>query len=556
MAAGEVIDSLAAAVRELVENALDAGSTRITTEIWPELWQLRVTDNGEGISTLDLPQAALSHTTSKRWAGSGRFHASTLGFRGEALHSLAQMGSLSILSRASRDPHGWCATYAPTGSLISLHPAALGLGTVVTVTDLFHSWPSRRLIWADIQQQVRQVVAILQNAALAHPHITWKLQVRDQPTVTLWPAENPMAMLLQILPCLHLSDLGWRKTDRLQILLGLPDRCHRPRPDWIKMCVNGRFVQMPDLIRVVQAAFQQTLPRHRYPICLVYLRLPAEQVDWNRHPAKTDLYLQDQESIHAEIQTVIGSLLQSQGYASPQRATQLLKAREPAQRYSLAPALPTNQDPPATPAQTQLKALAHLQNTYILAEHVTGLWLVEQHVAHERVRYEQLCQQWHLIDLPDPVLLPGLNPLQIRNLEQLGISPEPFGNHVWLIRQLPQALYSPDQSEAETISGVVELSHCRDLEAAKVATACRTAIRNGTCLTLTQMQSLLDQWQTTRQPHTCPHGRPIVLALREKDLARFFRRHWSICDNSQNGSSLNKALGDRFAAEILNPSNF
>jgi DNA mismatch repair protein MutL len=170
-----------------------------------------------------------------------------------------------------------------------------------------------------------------------------------------------------------------------------------------------------------------------------------------------------------------------------------------------------------------LRAIGQANRTYIVAEHPDGLWLVEQHIAHERVIYEQLRQNWALQDLDPPIILSGLTPAQLDNLQNIGITVDPFGDGLWALRQAPIPLAQRD----DCADALRELSQ-GSLEEAQVATACRSAIRNGTLLTLKEMQQLLDRWQQTRNPHTCPHGRPIYLPLNESSLGRYFRRSWVI----------------------------
>jgi DNA mismatch repair protein MutL len=172
----------------------------------------------------------------------------------------------------------------------------------------------------------------------------------------------------------------------------------------------------------------------------------------------------------------------------------------------------------------ELRAIAQIHHTYIVAEHPGGLWLVEQHIAHERVLYEQLLDAWQLVPLEPPIILSQLSSTQVEQLERIGLAIEPFGEQLWVVRNLPAMLRSrPDCPDA-----LIELSLGGSLQAAQVAVACRSAIRNGTPLTLPEMQTLLGQWQRTHHPRTCPHGRPIYLSLEESALARFFRRHWVI----------------------------
>lgn len=333
MVAGEVIDSLAAAVRELIDNALDASATHIRLELWLNQWQLRLTDNGSGIPLSDLPQAALAYTTSKLHAGTPPLTVTTLGFRGQALHSLAQMGQLEIGSCVTGDPHGWQAQYDRHGSVQTLRPITLARGTVVSVKDLFAEWPSRRTALEDRRSELKRIINTMQEAALTHPWVTWTLTVDDKPHLTLWPGETPADLLPQILPRLQRQDLRQGEGHGWQVVLGLPDRCHRPRPDWIRVAVNGRFVLLPPVVRGIQSCLQRMVPKQRFPICLAFLAADPEQVDWNRHPAKAEVYLQTLEPHLAHLQAVILETLQSLSAAPTQRFQQFLRASEAKQTY-------------------------------------------------------------------------------------------------------------------------------------------------------------------------------------------------------------------------------
>ncbi|PSR18965.1 DNA mismatch repair protein MutL, partial [filamentous cyanobacterium CCP3] len=207
---------------------------------------------------------------------------------------------------------------------------------------------------------------------------------------------------------------------------------------------------------------------------------------------------------------------------SQQRVTQLLKTAEPGGLYGaagdLSDALPYRDRPGG------LRAIAQVHDRYILAEQPDGLCLIEQHIAHERVLYERLNDRWQLVPLTTPVVLEGLNEKQLEQFERLGLAPEEFGPNRWAIRQAPEPLRDRD----DLPDALLELSLGGNLDTAQVAIACRTAIRNGTPLDLATLQTLLDDWQRTRNPRTCPHGRPICLTLSESSLARFFRRSWVV----------------------------
>ncbi|WP_235106945.1 DNA mismatch repair endonuclease MutL [Acaryochloris sp. 'Moss Beach'] len=361
------------------------------------------------------------------------------------------------------------------------------------------------------------------------------------------PAEVAQDILPQLLATLRPGDLCHHRfqipdlpgDNAVEVVLGLPDRCHRHRPDWVKVAVNGRCVQVSGedagqshpLEQTILAAFRQTLPRHRHPLCFIHLHADPQHVDWHRHPAKTEIYLQHLDQWRPAITTTIQEALQipadMRDSGHTQKIRQLMKVAEAKGVYHLQQPSILSPQPEQAASDSGfniLKAIAQLHCTYIVAEHPTGVWLVEQHIAHERVLYEQLGQDWHLVPLTPPLMLRDLTEGQVEQLTDIGIDIAEFGHQLWVIRSAPQRLVERSDCEA----ALIELSQCESIEAALAATACRSAIRNGMALNLLEMQNLLDQWQQTRHPRTCPHGRPIYLSMEEADLSRFFRRHWVI----------------------------
>jgi DNA mismatch repair protein MutL len=540
IAAGEVIDSLAAVVRELVENCLDAGATRITIALDPELWRVQVTDNGRGMSLADLQACVQPHSTSKILSRDDLWKITTLGFRGEALHSLAQVAELEIASRADLESPGWQMTYNRAGKPDRVKASAIAPGTVVTVWDLFGKFPVRRQGLPPLAQQLKAVQTLIQHLALCHPSVTWQVRQSDRPWFTISPAQGAQQILPQLLKSVKLSDLQHLALEialpessqaHLELVLGLPDRCHRQRPDWIQVAVNGRMVRVPELEQTILSAFSRTLPRDRFPVCFLHLHVPSSQVDWNRHPAKAEIYLHSLNFWQEQVAQGIERALRLNAATLPdalqnQRLGKLLKAAEQHQTYSL------NCPPQTTRLNAQsdeislleLRAIAQVRQTYIVAEHPNGLWLVEQHIAHERVLYEQLQDRWSLVPLETPIVLSQLRDSQIEQLRRLALEIDPFGEQMWAVRNAPEMLAQREDCP----EALIELSLGGDLQTAQVATACRSAIRNGMSLDLAAMQTLLDRWKNTRNPRTCPHGRPIYLSLEESALARFFRRHWVI----------------------------
>jgi DNA mismatch repair protein MutL len=525
MAAGEVIDSLAAVVRELAENALDAGATRISVSIWPEQWRVRVADNGSGMALADLQAAALPHSTSKIQDKNDLWQISSLGFRGEALHSLAQLSELEICSRVAGDA-GWRVRYSPQGEPLNTETVAIAPGTIVTASQLFDNWLPRRQSLPNAAQQLRIIQLTVQHLALCHPQVNWQVEqgsTETKPWFSLWAGESAQQILPQILREVATEDLrlgeGWQNEGvgggKIDLVLGLPDRCHRHRPDWVKTAVNGRMVKMPELEQAIFGAMRRTLPRDRHPVCFLHLRVSPEQVDWNRHPAKAEIYLQNVADWQARVGEAITQTLQWDAVSDAvqtSRVATLIKAAEASGEYG------------GRQPTVELRALAQVHQMYILTEHPSGMWLVEQHIAHERVLYEQIRDRWEMVTVEPPVMLSQLSAAQLTQLARIGIEVEPFGENLWAARTVPKPL----AERSDCGAALLELSLGGDLEAAIVATACRTAIRNGTPLSISEMQHLIDQWQATRNPRTCPHGRPIYLQLEESSLSRFFRRHWVI----------------------------
>ncbi|MEO0853553.1 MAG: DNA mismatch repair endonuclease MutL, partial [Cyanobacteria bacterium J06648_11] len=515
MAAGEVIDSLAAVVRELVENALDAGATRISVSLWPSRWQVQVADDGTGMDEADLRQAAIAHATSKIATRPDLLNIRSLGFRGEALHSIAQLADLEIrscpnLSKTVNGPadnhrQGYQVRYNASGEPIETAEVAIAPGTIVTVRNLFNNWRARRQV-PHATAQIKAVAQLIQQLALCHPHVTWQVQKDDVHWFALWPGPTAKTLMPQVLRSLHSTDIEELDEPGLYLAVGLPDRCHRRRPDWVRVAINGRPVAVDDLSQALMTGFKRTIPRDRYPVCFLHLTLPPAQLDWNRHPAKSEIYVQGLDEICDRIHTAVGKLLKIDDLSAPaqtHRASELIKAAETEGIYAVSRKISpqvaegltseglTSESPTDSPLPMQslsdalpletpgaLRAIAQVHDMYILAEHEGGVCLIEQHIAHERVLFEQLQQRWQMVPVEPPIVLKDLSEAQVERLEEVGVAIAPFGEQLWAIRSVPEPLANrEDRTDA-----LLELSLGADLESALVATACRTAIRNGTKL--------------------------------------------------------------------------
>ncbi len=524
--AGETIDGVQAIVRELVENALDSGATQITVQYWSQRWQLMVSDNGSGMQPEDLTQAALCHTTSKIHQPEDLLTLSSLGFRGEGLYAISATSELSICSRPVDQPLGWQANYDAQGQVLTLNPCAQAPGTMVSVREILGRVPVRQQS-IKLRQQIQQVQDQIRAIALMQPGVSLYLKINDRPRLNFPGVSSLLRRVAQVWE-LRESDLQAATSGSLALVLGLPDLLSRPRPDRLAIGINGRLIEDPELLYVLQQSLNRTLPKGRFPIALARWQLPTEQVDWNRHPAKMRVHLQDRPSLEAHLQQAVDQAL---GVLTPRVSPEFWRTCETRALY--------REDRPL-----RIRVVTQVQNTYFLAEHPEGLWLIEQHICHERVIFEQLQAQWQLIP-HSPVLLSGLRLVQQENLIRLGLDLEPFGDGVWAVRSIPLIL----QDQSNPTEALLELSFQSDLEQAQVALACRQAVRNGIPLTLTWAQDVVDQWQQTRNPHTCPHGRPIYLALSDTDLGQHFRRRYRICDNSPATLKQRAGLSDPLPPE-------
>jgi DNA mismatch repair protein MutL len=556
----------------------------------------------------DLATAVTAHSTSKITEAQDLQNISTLGFRGEALHSLAQLGQVQICSRKVTSVTGWLVQYNADGQF-NQNPRAqpLAPGTVVTVQQLFAQHPTRRENLPSMAQQVRKVQRQIQDLALANPQITWQAKLDQKPWLSYWECQHTGELLLQMLPEAHPADLVYVHTAAytpeipeaaIEVVLGLPDRLSRRRMDWLRVAINGRVIHCPEIQQTILTAFANTLPKQRFPVCVVHLRVPPQQVDWNRHPAKQEVYLRDITTWQNALQKLITDALQHKrtdnsyqslafmqpllpnlnsqnprtsgnrqwgselsltdlaygnqdgNRESPQRSRlqegkniyrlnaawldpaelQVPESQESINQAILSNTTTENSNPenfhPANHELTtgQIKVLAQILNTYILLERPDGIWLIEQHVAHERILFEMISAALMIVPCETPVMLQKLSPQALENLEQMGLDIAPLSEGLWAVRSIPELiLYHEERGNI-----LQEMSQCQDLYQAKATLACRSAIRNGVKLDRISQQQLVDQWRITPNPHTCPHGRPICLALAEADLARFFRRSWLV----------------------------
>ena len=496
IAAGEVVERPASVVKELIENAIDAGASRIDILATAGgLGVIRVSDDGAGMDASDLALSVERHATSKL-AGNDLSHILTLGFRGEALPSIGAVARLSIQSRA----HGSKEAYeiaVDGGRKSPLKPAALGEGTRVEVRDLFYATPARLKFMKSERAESAAIADMVKRLALAKPEIAFSLANGERTTLRLDPCppgliDHGLARLGRILGEDFVTDALPLRASRGEIALegfaGLPT-LHRPNAAQLYLVVNGRPVRDKLLAGTVRAAYGDLLPRGRYPLLALFLTLPPEEVDVNVHPAKTELRFRDPTGVRS---LLIGALRDALGKAGHRATASLSQAaldrmarpeasvtpgptsfaqrqgsysREPRTfgfgeraQSPLSPLTAPSGDTRATLADDQEAtayplgaARAQVQDMFIIAETEDALVIVDQHAAHERLVYERLKRSFanggisrQMLLIPEVIDLDAEAAASLcsasAELEHLGLVIEPFGANAVVVREVPSLL--------------------------------------------------------------------------------------------------------------------
>jgi DNA mismatch repair protein MutL len=519
IAAGEVVSAPVDAVRELLDNALDAGATRL--EVTLEAGgtkRISVTDNGVGIPREELPLAIEQHSTSKLTTLSS---IETLGFRGEGLYALRHAAQLSITSRPASQLGG--STLSVSGDSHTLHDHPAPLGTTVTLTQLFDALPARRAALDHPAEELRKIIQLLSHYLLHYPQLKVRLthdgEVRWQ--YAGGTALEAARFIWGTVTANRLFAVQHSSPDiDITGVISRPE-LSRPKRDRLLLAINQRPVQWEERwLKAILQPYGQLLPHGHYPVGILNIQLPSHTVLVNTSPDKRRVKLLDEmpvlEAIAATLQATLA-------------------------QHTLAPALPTLHTPEGiTPAPQHsfpsLRYLGVYRDLYLLAEAEDTLWVIDQHAAHERILFEWLTRRYQNeppCELPHPELI-SLSPEEgatyqanQQALHSIGIVLEPFGGESWRIRSLPAFLLNYPVLQPESVKGALLYPDAHEAWRKVLARlACLPAIKAGHQLTLTDAQQLLNDLQRCQTPWVCPHGRPTALILSELELARRFgRRH-------------------------------
>jgi DNA mismatch repair protein MutL len=577
IAAGEVVERPAAAVKELVENAIDAGATRIEVSLGEGGQSLiTVSDDGEGMAAEELALAVERHCTSKL-PDDDLLRIKSLGFRGEALPSIGAVSRMRLTSRRRDAAEAW--SIAVEGGIKSaVEPAAQPQGTRVEVRDLFYATPARLKFLKSVRAEREQAVDVVARLAMAYPAIAFSVSDGDGRALLRLPAipgEDRLGLRRLRLAAVLGRDFAdnalaidaTREGFRLSGLAGLPTLNRATAKDQY-LFVNGRPVRDKLLVGAVRGAYQDFLARDRHPMVALFLDCPADAVDVNVHPAKAEVRFRDANLVrglivgalrqalaaagHRAATTVAGEALAAfrpggaPGYAYPAGLAETAALYQAPLGVDGALALAPGARPAAAVEEDAARyplgaACAQLHDTYIVAQTAAGIVIVDQHAAHERLVYERMKAALASTGVPRQILLlPEVVELEAGaaarlaarapELAELGLVLEPFGTGAVVVREVPALM--PDLDVAGLIRDLAdELAELGDalglkerLEEICGTIACHGSVRAGRRLAAAEMNALLRQMEATPHSGQCNHGRPTYVELKLADIERLFGR--------------------------------
>jgi DNA mismatch repair protein MutL len=574
IAAGEVIERPASALKELLENSLDAGATEILVQLdGGGIKLLRVRDNGSGIAQEQLSLALMRHATSKIASLEDLQRVASMGFRGEALASMAAVAQVTLISRHSEAPHAW-KIEAVDGKQSDAAPAAHAFGTSIEMRELYFNTPARRKFLKSENTEFAYCEETFKRIALSRPDVAFSLEHRGR---TVW--QLSAGDLVQRITAILGAEFGKhavaveRNVANLHMygIAALPAYSRSSRDEQY-FFVNGRFVRDKVLMHAVRQAYQDILHHQRHPAFVLFLEMPPEQVDVNVHPAKSEVRFRESQGIHQFVfhtlqQALSATMAEAPSATVPVGAASAANGlRQETTSYNTVPTqqqrIPFSaaQQQPAyrlwdesiiareqIPAATQQQehplgyALGQLSGIYILAQNQHGLIVVDMHAAHERIVYEKLKTALDEQKIPtQPLLIPvtfHADTLDVATAEEaqaalatLGFDLAPISPTTLAVRAMPAML---KQSHAEAAAREV-LHELREFGASRTLTerrnellatlACHSAVRANQQLSIPEMNSILREMEQTERADQCNHGRPTWFQITVDELDAMFMR--------------------------------
>lgn len=569
IAAGEVVTRPESVVKELVDNALDAQATKVKVEIRGGGLQLiRVADNGCGIAPREIEIAFQRHATSKIQVAEDLFQIRTLGFRGEALPSIAAVSQVSLCSKCPVDPVG-TEIVLEAGQVIQRGEQACPDGTVVAVRNLFHNVPARLKFLRASSTEAGHIHHLISQYALAYPSVKFTLigdgrvlmessgngKLHDA-IIKVHGLETAKGMI-----AVDGTEAGTQSALSVTGFVSQPSTTRATR-NYLSFFVNHRLVQSRMLTYAVEEAYHTLLMTGRHPVVVLDIQIDPAKMDVNVHPAKTEVRFVNEREVFAVVQKSVrralveGAAIPTLTPRSDRAGAEELQRRlilegagqdegrpraatatvvEPVAASTVAQERPAEPNPLRLPL---LRVLGQMAATFIIAEGPEGMYLIDQHDAHERVLYEQIRHQRAKAEVQAQLLLEPLSvelaPQQAAGmagmldlLTEVGFQLEPFGERTYLVRAVPAVLKNVDIRQAfldivDELVGDGEADSWGDRIAASIA--CHSAIKAGQVLSLEEMRRLVQQLEEAAMPRTCPHGRPTVIYLSQAQLEREFGR--------------------------------
>lgn len=561
IAAGEVVERPASIVKELVENSIDAGADTILIHIESGgIKAIAVSDNGSGIASNDVELAFHRFATSKYPENGNLFNIETLGFRGEALPSIASVASIRMVTRVVDERNG-TSVHMDNGNLIEVSSTGCPLGTTVTVTNLFARIPARLKFLKSPSVESQRIHSLVQQLSMAFPLVRFRFDVDGKVRINTrgnGDLRNTYAEIFDSKTANSMmmvesgNDLGYAA---IHGLISSPDTTKSNR-NFINLVINGRCVQNRSLAFAVEDAYKGFLTVGRHPLSFLFIDVPKEDLDFNVHPAKVEIRLKDESQVFRSIQRLIRNSLISMSpipYTQSMSISPIVKHdvygeldyKQSTESYQKP--LPIFNDQKQYEPETNfkfqirnLRLVGQIHGLYIVGETDEAIYLIDQHAAHERILYEQV-QNETKVDrqgILEPIVL-KLSPENEQVLaadsdywRQWGFDIEYFGSHSYLLRSVPSVFGNVDPGKkflsilddlfedgslGEGVPHDWHLKICASI-------ACHSAVKAGDILSVEEMQNLLIMLQSVKQPNNCAHGRPTTIKFGLKELEKEFKR--------------------------------
>ena len=542
IAAGEVVERPLSVVKELTENAIDAGATAVTVEIKDGgLSLIKVTDNGSGIPPDQIMLAFLQHATSKITDIDDLAKIASLGFRGEALASISSVSHIEMLTKTAESLSG-TRVELHGGTLVSRQEIGASEGTSISVSNLFFNTPARLKFLKKPTTEASYVTDLMQRLALAYPHLAVRYINNGQTII----ATNGNGDLKTAIYHIYGKDAAQGilsiESEGVSGYIGKPEIARGSRSAE-NFFVNGRYIKCSLLQNAVEEAYRGRLPIGRFPFCVLHLQIPPDQVDVNVHPAKMELRFADEREIYTRVTEAIGAVLSANAAVPSVVRPTVQKSKpkpEPKQEeieYIPAPALAERTI--ETPAKDHdFSLISQIWGCYWLALRGDELFLIDQHAAHERVLYErQLSRLKNSTNPSQPLLEPqeiALSPKEIAIALEYKNWLEDFGfaldiSDKILISALPEILKNTIDSTffAELLGKLEkggEESPVSQIIEELAMMACKAAIKANDSISTAEARSLVNQMLALDDPYHCPHGRPTMIKLTRREIERMFKR--------------------------------